>query len=200
MARDIISFYNGKALTDEGLSINDIWTANTSFLENCHMHIQWLFPLKEASMMQHAAPTIDDAQVYEFKADPSLKARLVKSLLTMLRLYHLDLDVQGNDVKIKRSADFSISKARWIRKHDHNYLRITRMMKSMMMLGLPEYALALYECMKDIYDEVPLKFTPDNLAFWKDAVGLEPLPANLQHYKLSKKSAVPVTGFDLFKT
>jgi hypothetical protein len=66
----------------------------------------------------------------------------------------------------------------WISPGNHNHLRITRILKSLLILGLEEEARAFCECLKDIYRAESAKSSPGisevTVSFWQRAVNVKP--------------------------
>jgi hypothetical protein len=62
---------------------------------------------------------------------------------------------------------------------NHNHLRITRILKSLSILGLEAEARAFYECLVAIYEDEAKRLEPriteETMGFWQQAVS-DPLP------------------------
>jgi hypothetical protein len=121
-------------------------------LEEIHDFIQWLFPLPERSQANPHAPVIDRADIDAFRASPELQERLRTSFRRMVRFYGLTFQ-QGETPGVVRAPDFELRARNWLTLHNHNHLRITRILRSMRLLGLDVEAKALYSCLSAIYEE-----------------------------------------------
>jgi len=64
--RRIVAFYEGSGRDDRGRSLDDLLGFGDAALECTHDFIQWLFPLRERSGANPAAPRLDDATVAAF--------------------------------------------------------------------------------------------------------------------------------------
>jgi hypothetical protein len=53
----------------------------------------------------------------------------------------------------------------------HNYLRITRILTSVRLLGLEEYAEAFYEALGNVYKEYASRIGPETWGYWTNAAG-----------------------------
>ncbi len=53
---------------------------------------------------------------------------------------------------------------------DHNYLRITRILKCLMTFGLEDEARAFYECLRRIYREDSDQIGDETFQYWTNAV------------------------------
>jgi hypothetical protein len=166
--RDIVAFYQGTATDDRGRRLRDIWQWDDDQLEEVHNYIQWLFPNRDPSMFNYNAPLLDDATEAAFHADESLRRNLESSLEVMLRFYGLEYRPDSEDVV--RREDFAHKAANWLHPYNHNYLRITRILKCLMALGLRKRAQAFYDCLRDIYQQLPERIGEETLAYWTEAV------------------------------
>ena len=58
----------------------------------------------------------------------------------------------------------------WLTKHNHHYLRITRILKSLIELGLSNESMAFYKCLTDtIYPYYSIYIGLKTLSIWKKA-------------------------------
>ena len=121
MANDqLIRFYTGTGTDDRGRTIADVWRFSTDELEDVHDYIQWLFPLAERSAFNPAAPLVDAETARRFQSDAVLRKNLERSLELMLEFY--DLAEPSDRLERRRP---------WLTPHNHNFLRLTRMLKSL---------------------------------------------------------------------
>jgi hypothetical protein len=88
----------------------------------------------------------------------------------MLGFYGLEIQ-PGSAAAVHRAANFSQRAAVWLHPGNHNHLRITRILKSLTLLGLKEEAGAFLECLEAIYADAPDKISATSLRFWRDAIG-----------------------------
>lgn len=66
------------------------------------------------------------------------------------------------------AADFE-SKSQVFLAPDHNWLRLTRALTSLRLLGLTEQSEALYEGLLDLIKNGRARITPETRRFWKKA-------------------------------
>lgn len=167
----IVPFYLNKQTDAEGRLLREIWEFDNDELEDEHNYIQWLFPLRDASIHNYNAPIVDDSVIEAFSTDPRLRQNLLQSLKVMLRFYGLEMnDAENENIVIIRSEDYESRREVWLRKYNHNYLRLTRILRCLMIFELEEYAEALYECLEKIYDEEGDKIGDETFQFWTNAV------------------------------
>jgi hypothetical protein len=149
--RDLIAFYSGSAPDDRGRYRSDILAWNDDQLEAVHDYIQWLFPLREPSPVNPSAPRLTDAIVEEFRLRDDLQANLRESFERMERFY-------------KAPA------RHWLTPNNHNHLRITRILKCLMELGLEDCAVSFFEWLRLERTGAPSQVTEVTFRFWQSAI------------------------------
>ena len=168
MASRLIDFYLNQKPDAAGRSIAEIWTWNETQLENCHDYIQWLFPLPEASAFNPNAPRLTPTDIETFGSSSELRNRLLQSLKLMLNFYGLQL--HETPLEITESENFAQHAANWLDCGNHNHLRLTRILRCLTLLGLNEFAQALFDCLSQIYQAHPQRISDRSFAFWQAAV------------------------------
>jgi hypothetical protein len=163
----LTEFYRGQAPDNRGRMISDLWAFSDDRMEAVHDFIQWMFPLREPSQFNPAAPLLSDADIMEFRADPAMLESLRRSFerfLTFLGLrFEAGVVVEGTDFARKDDV--------W-RFPNHNWLRITRVLASTRMLGLEPESRAFFEFLKALRGRFPA-IDPDTFGYWqRAAVGL----------------------------
>ena len=171
MKIDILKFYAGEFPNTNKLYFNDIVNFDNTRLERSHVFIQWLFPLPQASKAVPGSPVLTDEEIAIFNKSDELKANLYYAFLVMLSFYGLEINK-----KIIKSVDYDTRANVWQYPHSHNYLRITRIIACLAILGLNNYSKMLYDCMIELYNEFPDDFTPDNKVYWDAAVKGQLIP------------------------
>ncbi|KAK3058793.1 hypothetical protein LTR09_000358 [Extremus antarcticus] len=171
----IISFYSTSTMHDaQGRTFNDLLRFNNQELEYNHDYIQILFPLPESSPINPGAPVITPEVRQAFIKHPALRERLVLALERMLQFYGFGLNpsysrlelatmttapdhgpgetaargdrIDDPSALIGRGANFKRrATASWLKRGDHNHLRLTRIIRCLRVLGLEVLARALFE-------------------------------------------------------
>jgi hypothetical protein len=173
LTQRIVPFYLGEQRDSQGRMIQEMWAWDFEELECAHDYIQWLFPLPERSMFNPDAPIVDDKVIQAFQSDSNLRQNLLRSLTVMLRFYGLQCqESDEGKVVIIQSKDYPSRKSEWICLFDHNYLRITRILKCLMIFGLEDEAQAFYECLRQIYRESSDHIGGEAFQYWTNAVKL----------------------------
>jgi hypothetical protein len=165
-SKSILLFYSGH-LENSSRRLEEIWKFNDDELEGYHTYIQWLFPLIEPSSVNFAAPVLDAEVISEFKQSPALQARLLISFKVMLKFYGFEIDESGPEIKIIKSAEYALKKKNWISHRNHNYLRITRILTCLRLLGLEAYSIAFFECLQMVYAEEAYEIGEVTFDYWK---------------------------------
>jgi hypothetical protein len=166
----LTDFYSGRAPDTEGRWIQDIWDWSDDDLEVVHDYIQWLFPLKEPSQFNADAPLLTDDDIAEFQRDLVLRGNLYTSFNRILAFLGLQMTV----IKVTEAPNF------WKREKDvwsypnHNWLRVTRILRSLSLLGFADQALALFRWLDATYSSRRYPITAETFAYWADAVGSAP--------------------------
>lgn len=170
-SEDILAFYQGQSPDSSGRMIETIWSWDYRRLEYTHDYIQWLFPLKEKSRFNRNAPVLNGEVIQSFRTNEQLRMRLLKSLKVMLKFYGLQCNEAANtDIEITKSDEYQERKQNWIEVWNHNYLRITRILTSLRLLGLDNYAQAFFKCLNQIYLEESKNIGSETYDYWKNAV------------------------------
>lgn len=168
-AHPLIAFYRDGSRDDEGRTLAEIVAWSDSRLEVVHDYIQWMFPLPERSGANPSAPVLDEATIRAFRSTPAMRERLRQSFERMLRFYGLQWMADGSGQPVSRAPGFSVCAQNWLSPMNHNHLRLTRMLRSLRLLGLERESGALFDALKDIYREFPDRITPRTFSFWSDA-------------------------------
>jgi hypothetical protein len=163
----IIDFYLG---IDPKWNPADILMWKADQLENNCLYIQWLFPLPEPSRFNPEAPLLTENDIFYFKNSKILRQCLLESFERMLWFYGFYVD----NSKIKRRGIGSDKKLMqwWMNPGNHNYLRITRILRCLMLCGLEEEAQEFYGILKNLYVIYPDMIEKRAFDFWTEAVGI----------------------------
>jgi hypothetical protein len=165
----LIEFYAGRGTDFAGRRLDDIWRMSLDDLEYNHDYIQWLFPLRERSGVQPDVPVLDDTVIAAFAA-PELHARLMRSAQLMAEFYGLEVVERDGTTVIRRSGLFADRSRSWLTRGNHNFLRLTRIMKSLATLGHAAVAAAWLDTLESIYAEHPEVIGATTLRYWQSAI------------------------------
>ncbi|KAF5871882.1 putative opioid growth factor receptor conserved region protein [Botrytis fragariae] len=171
----LVSFYRNKTPDNAGRLLSHIMSWDYEKLEDIHDYIQWLFPLPEESMFS-GAPLVDENvfnAFHAFNSSTELQCHLKHSLVKMLDFYGFKFAdaLDGNDLPvIIRSSNFYERCSNWLIRRDHNHLRISRILRSLRVLGLEAEAAAFYKALSDIvYNGHSQVVSSQSAEFWRRA-------------------------------
>jgi hypothetical protein len=162
----IIAFYRDGARDDRGRTLAEILDGSDDRLESVHDFIQWLFPLPEPSGANPDAPTLDAATIQAFRDTPAMRDRLHQAFERMLLFYGLVWSSSTETGAVDRLPNFSERAQNWLWPMNHNHLRLTRILRSTLLLGLEAESKALFHALNAVYREFPHRITARTHAFW----------------------------------
>jgi hypothetical protein len=168
----LVAFYRGDGRDHRGRSLSDIHGFDFYELEFNHDYIQWLFPLPEPSGANASAPLLSNDDIARFQSDESLRKRLLQSFELMLSFFGLELAHAGGAgaISVRKTQHFDERHKVWLHHGNHNFLRISRILRSLTLLGCVSYASAFLECLEGIYAERPEAIGNTTIGYWRRAV------------------------------
>jgi hypothetical protein len=162
----LLAFYRGGAPDSEGRLLADILAWSDERLEEVHDFIQWLFPLPEPSCYNPNAPLLTPEDIAAFKTEPVLRENFQRSFERILAFFGLIL-FEGVVIE---GPNFDARVSDVWESPNHNWLRITRVLRSSWLLGKQKEALAFFERLEALYRERLFPIGADTFEFWKNAV------------------------------
>jgi hypothetical protein len=130
MSSFYINFFKNKITNENGLKLKDILNYNDKELEDKHNFIQYIFPLKSLSKYNPNAPIIDDEFIKAAKSDKKIRENIVRVYKRMMSFYGFDLKTRP-----LRLVDRN-EKKHWLKKNDHNYLRLSRIINFLFLVRM----------------------------------------------------------------
>lgn len=110
----VLAFLQGEGVDGRGRTLFEVLAFDDAALERNHDFIQWLFPLAEPSAAVPDAPVLDKAEAAAIR-DSSLAQCALAAATDRMEVFYRRTD-------------------QWLRPHDHNHLRITRIIRSLRLL------------------------------------------------------------------
>lgn len=169
----ITEFYSGTLRHPGGATIEEIWQWNHGQLEYVHSYIQWLFPLPETSWAVPDSPVLSTKDIERFRASPELRGRVARSLEVMLGFYGFRLgrlpEPPGRP-RIEPTEAFAERARHWLTTGNHNFLRITRILRSLTLLGLGDEAAEFFAVLQRVYLKNSDRIGPVSYEYWKNAI------------------------------
>jgi hypothetical protein len=158
--------YGGKDHRQRTLAQALTW--DDEALERTHDYVQWWFPLTDPSSFNSHAPVASRAEFQELAEDERVRAGVELAMHRMLRFYGLRLEAAG---AIQRAAEWDRRSQNWAFGETHNDLRITRILKSLCLLGHRAHAEALLGVLEEVAHKERGQGGQVPLRFWREALG-----------------------------
>ncbi|MFO0847600.1 MAG: opioid growth factor receptor-related protein [Gemmataceae bacterium] len=157
---ELLAFYgDDEGTNSSGYTLDAILNWPDEDWELQHDFIQWLFATDEPSMYNPDAPVLDAATVSQFRPDPLLRHRLRRSFDRWLAFCGI---IRTGDGLAFDNPNPDV----WNRPN-HNWLRISRVLRSLNLLGLPDEAQAFFTLLTSIR----AKIDPTTWEYWERAAG-----------------------------
>jgi Opioid growth factor receptor (OGFr) conserved region len=144
----IIKFLRGEGTDHKGRTISQVRILPDHRLEKSHDIIQWLFPSDMKSGHSPQAPILTDADIEIMRFDERIQNQITMSLDRMIKFYQKD--------------DY------WITQKNHNFLRITRILRCLWLAGRKHDYVCLQHCLDDIWIDYH-DIIEDSFYYWKFA-------------------------------
>ena len=168
----LLTFYAGTGWDDRGRTFDDVLRFTHVELEDVHDYIQWVFPLFQRSGANPAAPVLDDRTAEAFRRDQSLRRQMRRIFDVMLGFYGLEMVVANGAIRVNQNASFQERRAVWLTRNNHNFLRLTRILKCLSILHASDLSRALLACLLEIDAQYPAVISTHTIRYWRDAVPL----------------------------
>lgn len=163
----LTDFYTDEGTDSEGRTLAEIWEFTDEQLDAAHDYIQWLFPLAEESAFNPDAPLVTEEDRELFRANPRLWQSLRVSLAVFLRFMGLGITPPGQPAVVVRDKRFGDREGLW-KYPNHNWLRVTRVLKSLRLLGLEEEAQAFWKAIQELRAEG--YGSENSFLYWQEAM------------------------------
>lgn len=151
-----------------GRPLQAVVVASDDALEQVHDYIQWAFPLDEPSAFNNEAPVLDAQQLATIGADPRVQHRVLAAFDRMLSFYGLTRDAV--DGRVHKAANWSQRGANWAFEPGHNDLRISRILRSLCLMGQRTAAQAFLVALEGIALEYRGPDRDGPMRFWRHAL------------------------------
>lgn len=143
----IIEFLKGTGKDNQGRTLNEILGWSDTELEHSHDTIQWLFPLSELSQFNLDAPVLTKNDLVELKTE----------------------EVQKGIIKAFDRFALFYNNPQWLTPNNHNYLRLTRILKCLGLANLSKEKNALKGALGVVYVQNSKVIGEKTKKFWDEA-------------------------------
>lgn len=148
-----IKFYIEGGMDVQGRTLQDYRYFSNDEMETVHDYIQWMFPLNETSQFNRSAPLLTEKDI-----KLSLKRGVLPHLLDSFNQFLFFLvDVRNKDRIFKRP-------------HDHNHLRISRVIKCLRLFGKDDIAKSFFDIVCALNKDGVLDKA---VSYWEEALTTE---------------------------
>lgn len=175
MNQRLIDFYTGAGIDDHGRTFEEILLWDSDELESVHDYVQWLFPTDQPSQFNPTAPILDQETLEAFIDSALCMKNLVRATDRILDHFKFTKDRNGirtipgkkhcsyYSLKVKKPK---LNKPWWIQKGDHNYLRFTRILRCLNLVGLNIYAEMIYQLLSEMHEVYGKDIGDETLKHW----------------------------------
>lgn len=131
----LVNFYRGISTDHRGRMLSQVIQKSDRWLEETHDYIQWLFPLYVRSKFNPNAPLLTD-EIREAFTNPAgadyltLQQSFSQAIYRMLIFYGYSFSPLAPDV-VSPTGEWADKSQNWLTDGNHNFMRITRMLRSM---------------------------------------------------------------------
>lgn len=161
----IIKFYENRCNDNYGRSLVEMQNYNYDQLENIHDYIQWMFPSSIRSGVNANAPILTQNDVNYIKKSDKMKQNMKLSLIIFTDFLGLAKDYTENKYIIKNNRI-----ELWLTPGNHNFLRISRVLRSLILFDLKDEAQQLFNCLAELYNNGYKDIIGDSYFHWKASI------------------------------
>ena len=155
----VIAFFHGGE-DPLGRTFAEMLAYSFDRMEECHDYVQWVWPLHEPSMFASVFPVLDEEQAAVLAGSPTAQAHARAALAKFYAFWGLPATPGG-------PYDAASNRLRWCRDGDHNLLRVTRVIRSLRLMGLEAEAAAFAETARAVGAKRGL--SRRTLTYWRRA-------------------------------
>lgn len=161
--QSLLAFYRGEGSTPRGFTFATILAWADDVWEQVHDFIQWVFPNDARSAYNPSAPLLTPELIRIWPTDPVLQSNLGAAFERWLRFAGVDRTGTGG-FRFGHSPNRDV----WVGPN-HNWLRITRVLKCLRLLGRADEARSLLAFFEG---DAATRFHIDagTLGYWRAAV------------------------------
>ena len=160
---DLIGFYLKETRNSDGRWLEEIWAWPDEDWEMEHDFIQHLLPLDTPSAFNADAPLLDADTIRAWHQDRLLQHNLRTSYERWLGFCGIER-MDGKLHLVDRKANV------W-GGFNHNWLRITRVLRCLMLLGLQDEANEFFALLTELRDSGTVPINDETFGYWQRAVG-----------------------------
>jgi hypothetical protein len=159
----ILRFFLGERIHPNGRTIHEILNLNQPrIVGSTGGVIQWLFPLTTPSRHVPSAPTLSESELQIFWTEPKVRELYMVGINRFLELF--GIAIHGSSGAIE--PDFN-SKENWMYPSYHHFMPVTRILRSLKLLGFSEEFTTLRKLLLLCNERSGGKLDEATLDIWK---------------------------------
>ena len=159
---NLTSFYLKESQNSDGRYLEEIWAWSDDDWEMEHDFIQHLFPTDQASAFNADAPILDETTIKEWHQDRLLQHNLRLSYERWLRYCGIE--------RVDGKLHLADRKPNVWGRFNHNWLRITRVLKSLTLLGLVTEAKEFFQLLRELRETGSVAVGDETWRHWSGAM------------------------------
>jgi Opioid growth factor receptor (OGFr) conserved region len=177
-----LDFYLNIGFDPKGRSLEDILRKDDRWLEQTHDYIQWLFPLYVGSQFNPNAPLLTDEVRAAFLDSAHSDHREIQKnfgwAIQRMLVFYGYFNGPLNPDQVEPTGEWRNKADNWVSDGNHNYMRISRMLRCMTLLGRHRLAVSFHNALLDAASVHPEAISQRTIGFWNEAV--IPVPDSAQ--------------------
>ena len=158
-----VEFLRGEGPNGEGYFLDQILGWSNDDWEEDHAYIQWVFPTNQPSLFNPDAPVLKADEITIIQSDPHIQEVLGVIYHRWLRFCGLGY---GNTGLEFGTSEFPTGNPVVWSRFNHNWLRITRVLHSLRLLGRKDRAEEFFNFLTQHRELFP----ENNFLFWRQAM------------------------------
>lgn len=199
------AFLRGEAAgPDNTYTMLDILKWDYERMERVHNYIQWVFPNEDRSQFNMHAPLLTRALAETVAADSQAMANIQNMFVRFLGFAGLEIHQDTDTLWIEKSAAFNKRRrVVWGGQMNHNWLRISRILKCFGMLGMVDQQAALFKALESLWESGDIPSSArKSFSVWADSAGqgsmysIPPHPDDAAFGSNAAPAGVQVAGLD----
>jgi hypothetical protein len=158
----LVEFYQGTGKDNHGRTLESILSLKDDALDALHDWVQWVWPTQQLSNFNENAPIPSEEELVVLRADEKVQRNL--ELAYNRFMAYLGFEEKDGEV---RPAPFFEDRRRVIwTGFNHNYLRVTRFLVSLKLLGMADRSKKVYGLLMQLIGESRINASHNARSYW----------------------------------
>jgi len=169
----ITNFLMGEGNDNQGRNLNTVLGFDDSKWDECHDFIQWLFPLPVESKFAEFSPVLTHLDVETCNEQVMIQVGMLFAVKRFMQFLGFETAVKRHKedrIRFNRSNKFDQQAKYWLKARDHNHLRISRMLQSLVLFEQENVALEIFKALSLVKCDFPDCITDETMVYWRNAL------------------------------